>query len=506
MEAGKSLSDVEFQTWLKSIENVFETLTQNQKNTFLEGILDHCASEQLCFLVQSYLPSVYHRDFIRCLPRDCSYKILQFLDGDIILKCCLVSKSWYHLISDCKELWIRLLIDAGEKKKVGPEINQSYTAHSCKQLFLRRSYLNDRFREGSLCETVVIDGPNGTYKITGIMYQHPILMLVSDGKDVYIWNALEQKFDDQVYEITSEQNSISTYFMDKNFLYIGLYNGKALSWKLHTDQPFCFYIGHVNTVLSISALSDKNLVLTSAADYSIKLWSYDSGNVLTSVMRKVAWIRHAQFLNASSSDTFIFLSFSKLQVNAWGIFKNYDDDSKTEKYDIKLLDEFCDVLALVVKDGSSFHIQKQRLNLNEYVTEIFQYKVFNNSKDDIKIICLRKILFETQLSDFVFKDELIGIGDRFVTILRQNIEDKECSLQIRDITQPSSLISVLPVPHFRSLLGEPIITLCKRDWLDGFDQENQSGLIYASPMQLSANLTNVVDSKFRVALCKWKNF
>lgn len=274
-------------------------------------------------------------------------------------------------------------------------------------------------------------------------------ILVSDGKDVYIWNALKQKFDEQIYDITSEQNSISTYFMDNDFLYIGLYNGKALSWKLQTDQPYCFYIGHVNTVLSISALKDKNLVLTSAADYTIKLWSFDSGNVLTSVMRKAAWIRHAQFLNISSSNTLMFLSFSKLQVNAWGIFTNYDDDSKTEKYDIKSLDEFCDVLALVVKNDASFYIQKQRLNLNEYVTEIYQYKVITKSKNDIKIICLQKILFETQLSDFLFKDELIGIGDRFVVILRQNIEDKECSLHVRDITQLSSVISVLPVPHFR---------------------------------------------------------
>ena len=96
--------DSGFSLWLKTFCDTFSTLSNDQKNSAIEGIIDTCGPEQLRFL-STKLETLVKRDYLKCLPLELSFHVLKWLDPVSLCKCCLVSKKWNKVILSCDDVW-----------------------------------------------------------------------------------------------------------------------------------------------------------------------------------------------------------------------------------------------------------------------------------------------------------------------------------------------------------------------------------------------------------------
>ena len=93
-----------FEFWLQNLCNTFKTLTDLQKNTTVERIIDICGPEQLRFL-STKLEILLKRDYLKYLPLELSFRVLKWLDPETLCRCCLVSKIWNKVILSCNDVW-----------------------------------------------------------------------------------------------------------------------------------------------------------------------------------------------------------------------------------------------------------------------------------------------------------------------------------------------------------------------------------------------------------------
>lgn len=93
-----------FAFWLKTFCDTFRTLSDIQKNSTIEGIIDICGPEQLRFL-STKLEILVKRDYLKCLPLELSFHVLKWLDPVSLCKCCLVSKKWNKVVLSCDNVW-----------------------------------------------------------------------------------------------------------------------------------------------------------------------------------------------------------------------------------------------------------------------------------------------------------------------------------------------------------------------------------------------------------------
>ena len=125
-----------FELWLQNVCDTFRSLTDTQRNTTVERIIDICAPEQLRFL-STKLEILVKRDYLKCLPLELSFHVLEWLDPVSLCKCCLVSKKWNKVILSCDDVWQNACRQLGMNVKEESAGNsttttswkQTYTAH-----------------------------------------------------------------------------------------------------------------------------------------------------------------------------------------------------------------------------------------------------------------------------------------------------------------------------------------------------------------------------------------
>ncbi len=93
-----------FAHWLRNVCDNFRILSDIQKISTIEGIIDICGPEQLCFL-STKLETLVKRDYLRCLPLELSFHVLKWLDPVSLCTCCRVSKKWNKVILSCDNVW-----------------------------------------------------------------------------------------------------------------------------------------------------------------------------------------------------------------------------------------------------------------------------------------------------------------------------------------------------------------------------------------------------------------
>lgn len=101
-----------FDSWLGNLREVFKSLSDHQKNTVIEDIIDLCEPEQLR-LLSTKLEILVKRDYLKCLPLELSFHVLKWLDPISLCRCCLVSKVWNKVISSCEVVWQNACRDLG---------------------------------------------------------------------------------------------------------------------------------------------------------------------------------------------------------------------------------------------------------------------------------------------------------------------------------------------------------------------------------------------------------
>ena len=94
----------DFEMWVQNLCDTFKSLTDIQRNTTVECIINLCGPEQLRFL-STKLELLVKRDYLKCLPLELSFHVLKWLDPVSLCRCCLVSKIWNKVILSCDGVW-----------------------------------------------------------------------------------------------------------------------------------------------------------------------------------------------------------------------------------------------------------------------------------------------------------------------------------------------------------------------------------------------------------------
>ena len=116
------MDQTKFQSdWLPKFLDQFKDLDSDQKETTILSLLDILESKEK-YILQSSLPNLLYRDFVNLLPYEILEKVLDYLDFEDILNCCIVSKSWNERLSNFCSVWKNRAID------MGMEIPESMTS------------------------------------------------------------------------------------------------------------------------------------------------------------------------------------------------------------------------------------------------------------------------------------------------------------------------------------------------------------------------------------------
>ncbi|GIY01753.1 hypothetical protein CEXT_474361 [Caerostris extrusa] len=97
-------SVLEFEEWLESVMEYYSNLTDVKRNFTIDCIIACSGSSQLSHLFTKTSILLY-RDFIKLLPAELKEHLLSFLDGESLLACCGVSKTWNNIISSSSRVW-----------------------------------------------------------------------------------------------------------------------------------------------------------------------------------------------------------------------------------------------------------------------------------------------------------------------------------------------------------------------------------------------------------------
>ena len=98
--------------WLPKFLDQFKDLDSDQKETTILSLLDILESKEK-YILQSSLPNLLYRDFVNLLPYEILEKVLDYVEFEDILNCCMVSKSWNQRLSNFSSVWKNRAIDMG---------------------------------------------------------------------------------------------------------------------------------------------------------------------------------------------------------------------------------------------------------------------------------------------------------------------------------------------------------------------------------------------------------
>lgn len=113
----------EFQVnWLPQTMTQFNSLSSEQKKEFVSRFLENMGHQEK-YLLQTALPQLLYRDFVKLLPLEILEKIFDFLNLKDVLNCCLVSKHWNKYLNSQQSLW------KNHAKYLGMNLTSSSAAH-----------------------------------------------------------------------------------------------------------------------------------------------------------------------------------------------------------------------------------------------------------------------------------------------------------------------------------------------------------------------------------------
>jgi len=93
-----------FVSWYTSTLNVFKNLSEDNKNVFIQELVEHLPAEQRLHLCRN-INLISSIDFIADLPTELALQVLQYLDTPALFTACQVSKYWNKLITTEGQLW-----------------------------------------------------------------------------------------------------------------------------------------------------------------------------------------------------------------------------------------------------------------------------------------------------------------------------------------------------------------------------------------------------------------
>lgn len=456
---------MEFQAWLEEVKCKFASLQEHEKTETLQHLLDLCGSEQLSYLVQVYLPSTCQVDFFAALPKELSYKIINYLDSRSAFNTRLVNKTWNKLITECTPLWSRLIWEAGMSLPL--QISRTPVNTLAKRIHHNRQMMN---REAIEEVTVKAANMASSVNVNFIYLKGNMLAIAGEDRFVYLWNIKKNTMEKMI-----AAHSIADLKFDEEYLYTASYDNSAAVWSFATESMYCLYAGHVNGVMSIDVNRGDNLVLTGSADYTVKVWDFHSGHMLNSFSNiHSGWVKKVQFLEKLKGDRHLVISSdAKGNIFIW-IFQ-FEHNWSNEVDILKHLQSF---VSPIIYDDKTFCVVLKAAdspNCSDETINFFSIEHLD-SRPTFKLR-KSKMIYNKKIRDRL----LIDAGHRFAVFMVNEMDkiNMQTFFYVYDIDL-EDVVMKIRVPKDRCEGVAPIPILGDRNWLDGFTDNNQPDLLFIS--------------------------
>jgi F-box/WD-40 domain protein MET30 len=328
----------------------YQELPESEKQEALEAILRSSSYPQLSYLFR-IVPKLIRIDFMKLLPAELCFRIIQYLDSQSLCHAAQVSKEWKK-VADNDKLWERMCSQHISKKcaKCGwglprmGTIPKESESRPWKRLYSERMAVERNWRKpqfttktltghsksiisscydassnllftGSLDHTVrVWDITKTILKqtlvghtscITALQTNTTVVLSGSMDSTIRIWSL--ETF--QCTRVLQETHGVLSLALSGSMLACGLTTG-VVKIRNFSNNTECQWPAHNEQLNKVRLLGDNKLILTCSNDGSIKLWNIDSKTVVRCLVGHTAPIVSVAMLGLSNDYTKINLIVS----------------------------------------------------------------------------------------------------------------------------------------------------------------------------------------------------
>ncbi|XP_071966253.1 F-box/WD repeat-containing protein 2-like [Antedon mediterranea] len=442
----------EFDRWKTTMLQSFSGLSDRQKCTALELLIDICGPAQLTYL--SELQTLMQRDFLKLLPLEISYHVIKWLDIDSLKTCCLVSKKWNDVVNGCAKIWLAACHNLGfNKKYAATDKNAHYWKTMCRSLTEKMKALTNRCS----FKWNLLEGHTGI--ITAIYYANGILVSGSYDLTVRIWNVNNN----ECKKVIQTHSCADIKFVG-NQLVTASYNCTVGLWDMETGSNVRMYVGHTSAVFCVDLDVTAQIIVSGSGDCTIKVWSLNSNQCLKTFVCE-DWVKNVIVERCKTNSLYhrqgevviLGAEWTTNVIKIWSLSSDYAPQP----------------VSLKSHTGRDITMNKPYLKIDGNIVICAWDK------------CVNFWNFETlQMINSCELPCLLGYGSMF-----------GLGAFYRGFTVLCRFNNHIISKHINELhLGVPkILTIGADKWLDGWDHKPESGLVFAA----------VVNVNHSILLVKW---
>ncbi|XP_068736119.1 F-box/WD repeat-containing protein 2-like isoform X1 [Montipora capricornis] len=447
-----------FESWLQDLCDVFKTLTDLQKNTVIENIIDISEPEQLRFL-STKLEILVKRDYFKCLPLELSYHVLKWLDPVSLCRCCLVSKVWNNVILSCDDVWQNACRDLGmDIKEVlnGDAISKisgivstfPLGRRSWKQMYISHVKRMKRLMCEDALERKQLYGH--TARVFALYYRGNYLVTGSDDRSVRLWDLRTGQC-----KFVLKTHTCADICFDETKVLTASFDNTVGMWDWSTGEVLQYFRGHTAAVFTVDYSDELDTVVSGSADSTIMIWKMSTGQCLQTRYGHTDWVIKVILRKADvksqhfRKNEFVLVTMDREVIKIWSLAYEREE-----------------CVVTLSAEESNVHLQP-RLQFNGHTIVC---------ASDIGVLVWD---FKTLLMTRVFTASpakwLVAYGNMYSLLMDMNF-----LYVVR--TRNEETVAEFSLPSFRRSVRGSNFTPGEVAWLDGLITAPGDGLVFATSM------------------------
>ncbi|XP_046401151.1 F-box/WD repeat-containing protein 2-like [Ischnura elegans] len=461
-----------FETWLSKVSSTYQMLRPVQQVETIVELMKMSCPEQRFFLERE-ISQFLHQDILVALPRELQEVICDYIDVKSLFTACCVSKEWNGIISSLTSVWKSKGNSLGIGLLEREEIDW-------KQECLNALRVIAGMRSGSAFQ-------HREFTATGLTLDHVTGLHYSDG--LLVGSAEDQvgfwrTTDYELVAIFSVPYRVSCLRLNRSTLILGHTNGCTTAWCVRTNginsaasNDWCRadmtkeFRGHTGVVMSVSACTKLDLLVSGSTDFTAKLWSIKSGALIKTLVGQTHWIIQVSlfpYSNKSCSEErgenrLITKTRDSIHLYSWP--KKSSTKEGMSIANIASLEGSKKVVSLhpvgnFVTSGCHI-VGKSLVFVRQTWTQGHNGQAEIVFHDTERLECTKKIGLKLKIR------KLLAVGKVFALILQPWVKHQHFNLTVINITN-GEIVGGCYVPHSSSATPDLAqITIGNVSWCDG---------------------------------------
>uniref|UniRef100_A0A915E3J0 F-box domain-containing protein n=1 Tax=Ditylenchus dipsaci TaxID=166011 RepID=A0A915E3J0_9BILA len=327
----RGASPVVISDWLQT----FRVMPKDIQSDALKELVELCSVNQVTHL-QNVIAPHFKRDFVSCLPREISLKILSYLSPKDLVRGALLCKCWKQLMEDsmlwmakCKQYAVLEIFPPSLNRQenwtlvkskarnavmmltIGWKRSQScskaltslaphpvltskdscYARSKWKAIYLRNERIKKNWCTRRLTASCELRG-HDEHVITCVQLHQDTLVTGSDDTTIRVWSSATAQC---LYVLVGHQGGVWSLQLseDGKTLISGSTDRTVRVWNLKQGLLIHTLHGHTSTVRCMSL--KKHILVSGSRDSTIKVWNIQDGYCMRTLYGHIAAVRCVQF-------------------------------------------------------------------------------------------------------------------------------------------------------------------------------------------------------------------